>query len=123
MERFRTRQSNLTTFLIVNGRLATIQFSTRGTSDDYGYYTAYNPAIGAALRKHPQYGSLFELEQEEKHIETVIIPPSAVYEKVKNTQQAQKILVEVYNIDKSKINSKSDAQRFAKELNISFPNL
>lgn len=121
---FRTKQSNLVTYVLANGRLVTIEFTERSQSDAYGFYYCQNAAVAKALRKHPDYGKVFEEHQtESKPKAAKPVKPKAVYDDVKNTQQATQILVEKYGIDKDAINSKADAQRYAKDLNISFPNL
>lgn len=114
----------MVTYVLVNGRIVTIKFTERTQSDSYGFYFTTSEAVAKAIKKHPDYGKSFEeVPSIAKPKVEKVVKPDAVYEEVKTTQQAQKILVDKYGIDGSLINSKTDAKRYAKELNISFPNL
>lgn len=124
MTEFRTKLNNLVTYVLVNGSLVTVKFSTRSKSDKYGFYSTNNAAIAAALKKHPDFGKGFELASEKKNpVVKKTSKPKAVYKDVTTTQKAKTILAESYGIDADTIATKADAKRIAAELNISFPNL
>lgn len=124
MTEFRTKLNNLVTYVLVNGSLVTVKFSTRSKSDKYGFYSTNNDAIAAALKKHPDFGKGFELASEKKNpVVKKTSKPKAVYEDATTTQKAKKILVELYGVDADAVATREDAKRLAKELNISFPNL
>lgn len=125
MTEFRTKLNNLVTYVRVKGTLVTVKFSARTKSDAYGLYSTNNNAVVAALKKHPDFGKGFELvaSATKAPAAKAQAKPKAIYEDVKNTQQAQKVLAEQYGVNPDSVATKEDAKRFAKELNISFPNL
>lgn len=124
MTEFRTKLNNLVTYVMVKDSLVTVKFSARTKSDAYGLYSTNNNAVVAALKKHPDFGKGFELVEPKKApAAKAKAKPKAIYEDVKTTQQAQKVLAEQYGVNPDDVATKEDAKRFAKELNISFPNL
>ena len=100
-----------------------MRFVSKGRPFHYGYFVTNDKELIEALKKHPNYGKIFQLQDEEEKEETPKREYAAVYENVKRTQEANKILMENYDISKEKLQSKADALKIADELNISFPNL
>lgn len=122
MKYFISKVLRYSTSVIVDGASCRVQFLYKGRPFQYGYYACTNDKIAEALKKHPSYGKTFFLKDEEEPVKEAK-EYNATYEEVSRTQSANKILVEVYGIDKDRLKSKEDALKVAEELNISFPNL
>jgi hypothetical protein len=107
----------------VDGATYRISFTNRGKPFNYGYYVCTNDVLAKALLKHPDYGKIFKAKEEEQAVVEAPREYTKVYEDVKRTQEANKILVEEYGLDKEQLKSKADALAAADKLNIHFPNL
>jgi hypothetical protein len=114
---------NYSLSIVVNGATRRVRFVSKGRPFHYGYFVTSDKELIEALKKHPNYGVLFSLKEEDNVEETPQREYAAVYENVKRTQEANKILVEEYDVPKENLKSKEDALKVADELNISFPNL
>lgn len=123
--KFISQMKSLCFTLQAKGRDHYISFVPKGKPWTHGYSNISDPDVIEAIKKHPMFGSVITIEESEKpQEEKAEKVPTAVFENVKKTQDAKKILkAEPYNIDETKIINKEDALRFADELNISFPNL
>jgi len=112
----------------VNGVRKRIHFEDLGDPYFYGVFRCFDNKLAEAIEKYPTFGKTFFLMEDDcaKKTESAEVEEpkfAAVYEDVKRTQEANKILVNEYGIEKSQLSSKEDALRIAKELNINFPNL
>jgi hypothetical protein len=114
---------NYSTSMVVDGATYHISFTNRGKPYNYGYYVCGNDKLAKALEKHPEYGKYFRLQEEKKVEPKVERVYNKVYEEVKRTQEANKILVDEYGVEKDQLKSKADALSIADKLNIHFPNL
>ena len=123
MKMFISSILNYSLSIVVNGATRRVRFVSKGRPFHYGYFVTADKELIEALKKHPNYGVLFSLKEEDDVEETPQREYVAVYENVKRTQEANKILVEKYNVPKENLKSKEDALKVADELNISFPNL
>lgn len=123
MKMFISSILNYSLSIVVNGATRRVRFVSKGRPFHYGYFVTADEELVEALKKHPNYGVLFSLKEEDNVQETPQREYAAVYENVKRTQEANKILVDEYNVPKEKLKSKEDAFKVADELNISFPNL
>ena len=111
------------TCMVVDGATYHISFVNRGRPYNFGYYVCTNDKLAAALKHHPEYGKIFYAQEEEQEAVVEERVYNKVYEDVKRTQEANKILVEEYGLEKDQLKSKADALAAADKLNISFPNL
>lgn len=110
--------------LPMGGGTRVVRFRDMGAHANCGVYVTGDAAVAAAIESHPDYGRYFYLES--GTIEEASVPARVydkVYEEVRRTQEANKVLVQEYGIDKEVLKSKEDALRVADGLNISFPNL
>jgi hypothetical protein len=123
MKMFISSILNYSLSIVVNGATRRVRFVSKGRPFHYGYFVTADEELIEALKKHPNYGVLFSLKEEDNVEETPQREYAAVYENVKRTQEANKILVDEYNVPKENLKSKEDALKVADELNISFPNL
>jgi hypothetical protein len=123
MKMFISSILNYSLSIVVNGATRRVRFVSKGRPFHYGYFVTADNELIEALKKHPNYGVLFSLKEEDNVEETPQREYAAVYENVKRTQEANKILVEEYEVPKENLKSKEDALKVADELNISFPNL
>lgn len=123
MKMFISSILNYSLSIVVNGATRRVRFVSKGRPFHYGYFVTADKELIEALKKHPNYGVLFSLKEEDNVEETPQREYAAVYENVKRTQEANKILVEEYDVPKENLKSKEDALKVADELNISFPNL
>lgn len=114
---------NYSLSIVVNGATRRVRFVSKGRPFHYGYFVTADAELIEALKKHPNYGKIFTLKEEDHAEEQPQREYAAVYENVKRTQEANKILVETYEVPKENLKSKEDALKVAEELNISFPNL
>ncbi|MBO7234105.1 MAG: hypothetical protein J6V13_03855 [Paludibacteraceae bacterium] len=108
----------------VKGRSVNIRFRDRGSIYKTGIYTTTDSEIATAIRKSDVFGTVVHEE-----VDRIVVDYKpkvdyvAEYAEVTRTQDANKILVEKYGVDKSTLRSRQDALRKAEELNINFPNL
>lgn len=109
----------------IDGHIRYFHFTAKDAPFTYGYLYVYNPREVAALKKHPKYGQVFWIDQEDEVIEVVETPKVQLkeYPDIRKTQDAKEILKNEYNYPTENIRSKVQALEAAKELNISFPNL
>lgn len=114
---------NYSTSMKIDGATRYISFINRGKPYNYGYFICYDDKLAEALKKHPDYGNMFHIKEEERKPVVEEVKYDAVYEDVKRTQEANKLLIERYQVDKESLKSKANALEAAKKLNISFPNL
>jgi hypothetical protein len=123
MKMFISSILNYSLSIVVNGATRRVRFVSKGRPYHYGYFVTADNELIEALKKHPNYGVLFSLKEEDNVKEAPQREYAAVYENVKRTQEANKILVEEYGLDKEQLKSKADALAAADKLNIHFPNL
>lgn len=114
---------NYSTSMKIDGATRYISFINRGKPYNYGYFNCYDDKLADALKKHPDYNRVFHIKEEEEKPIVEEVEYDAVYEDIKRTQEANKLLVEKYNVNKESLKSKANALETAKKLNISFPNL
>lgn len=121
---FKSKIRNYCTSIRINGETRRIAFRDRSNNDSHGYYLCTSDDVARALRQHPAYGSIITCKQETPAAEPAPAREyAATYTDVKRTQDANKVLVETYGVDKELLKSKADALQQAERLNISFPNL
>lgn len=106
------------------GSRTRVVFEDTGAPYYYGRYYCTDEKVAKAIEAREEFGNTIHILEEDTPVETEKPHEyEAVYDAVKRTQEANKILVAEYGIDKDKLTSKEDALRYAKELNIYFPNL
>jgi len=125
MARFISPLRNLIVYVNVNGKDKMIHFDNNHKSwQREGSFVTTNPELIEAIRKNHQFGKLFNEEKSEEDTEVVEEKKlDRQYPNVTRTQEANKVLVNEYGIDKETLKSKQDALDAAVRLNISFPNL
>ncbi len=123
MKMFISSILNYSLSILVDGAVRRVMFTNKGKPFNYGYYVTSDERLIDALKQHPNYNKVFSLREEDKRSEEPKKEYAAVYENVKRTQEANKILEDIYNVPKSSLKSKEDALKAAEDLNISFPNL
>jgi len=107
-----------------NGIDVKVKFYDKGEPYCYGVYRCNDKDVCKAIEALPDFGNVISILKEEKEEEPAVAKTyDKVYADVKRTQDANKILVSEYGIDKATLNSKADALNAAEKLNISFPNL
>lgn len=124
MKRYLSTERIKVLSLRVGGALRTVRFHDMGAHRNCGVYVTNDASVAAAIEAHPDYGRYFYLES--GTIESEVVPARVydkVYEEVRRTQEANKVLVQEYGIDKEVLKSKEDALHAADKLNIGFPNL
>lgn len=110
------------TSVLVDGTTRYVHFTDRGRPFSSGYYVCKEEALAEALKKHPEFGHIITIQKKET-ASVVEKKYEEVYNEVKRTQEANKILVEKYGVNKETLKGKQDALNAAESLNISFPNL
>jgi len=111
--------------IALDGHPYQIRFRDVGNDRRYGIYSTNSPAVADALEKDGNFGKYFFLEGGCITEKVEEVKPR-VYDQtypVKRTQDAIKILVEIYGVDETTIKKKSQVLEKADELNISFPEL
>jgi len=110
--------------LNVNGVRKRVEFEDKGKPYCYGVAYVFDEDLADAIEHCDYYGDIITLlhddtpkKEEPAHIFAAEFP------EVKRTQEANKILVNEYGVDKETLNSKEDAKAAALRLNINFPNL
>ncbi len=121
---FNSSIPSLSTSFKINDAIYRVRFVPRDKPYNYGIYATSDKDLIAAIRKHPNFGTIIT-EQPSEIVET---PEEervydATYPEVTKSQDAKTILAEQYNIEAAKLRSKADIHAKADELNISFPNL
>lgn len=123
MKTYKSIYRNQILHIPVQGVSVRIKFEDEGRPYNCSYYNTDNEDIQKGIETHPVFGKSIFLYKEEKEEAQEERKFDKVYDSVKRTQDANKILVTEYGVDKDLLSTKSDALAFADKLNISFPNL
>lgn len=109
----------------IGGHTRYFNFTAKGSPYTYGYLYVSKPDEVAALKKHPYFGSIITIvnddtpapaEKSKKY--------EAVYPEVTKSQEAIAILAEKHGVtDAAGLKTKAAIKDAAEKLNISFPNL
>lgn len=124
MKKYLSTERVKTIFIPVAGEMYSVRFRDMGQKANCGVFVTNDKNVADVLERHPDFNKYFFLESGEVAEEP---KPEHVFDKeypdVHRTQEANKVLVSEYGIDKETLKSKEDALFVASKLNISFPNL
>lgn len=113
------------TVVLKDGRHEFVSFEPNGYPETHGEYYCYDNEVAEAIKKLPEFGTVITVEGDESVIEPEVEVAQYVaeYPDVKRTQDANKILVNEYGVDRATLSSREEALEAAKLLHINFPNL
>lgn len=125
MTTFHSLIPNLLVPIKVDGHVRYLKFVPKGRPYKYGYLYLGDEKEIAALKNHPDFGSIITIAHEDNtpQVEQEVKEYAKVYPDVTKTQEAKQILKDEYDYPIETITSKAAAKAAAEELNISFPNL
>ena len=124
MKKYLSIERVKTIFIPVAGEMYSVRFRDMGQKANCGVFVTNDKNVADALERHPDFNKYFFIESGDVEEEP---KPARIFDKeypdVHRTQEANKVLVSEYGIDKETLKSKEDALFAAEKLNISFPNL
>lgn len=120
---YETNRGNLSTAVVVNGKLVRVKFISHGGKK--GIFSTTDTALQSAIESDPGFGVKFKI----KEIENLTKVSEAevavtVVDSVTTWQQAKEILrAEPYKVLASEVSSPKKIELVAKRFAISFPNI
>ena len=124
MKFYTCTQPNYPIMIMKGGHVKQIIFSAVPGPIRIGHYATNDEDEIKAIESHRAFGKYIFIKEDDKpKAEEPQHIYAAEFPEVKRTQEANKILVNEYGVDKETLTSKDAAKAAAEKLNINFPNL